>query len=64
MAKWADSKDPGIQFLDTTIVFSIRKSKSFVTLLFSKCILEESQRTALLLALGKTGTPVEINRAQ
>lgn len=64
VAKWADSKDPGVQFLGTAIVFSIRKSRSFLMLLFGRCILEESQRTALLLALGKTGTTAEINRAQ
>lgn len=64
VAKQADSKDPAALFLDTAIVFSIRKSRSFLMLLFGKCILEESQRTALLLAPEKPGTPVEINRAQ
>jgi len=48
VAKWGDSKDPGVQFLDTAIVFSIRKSRCFLVLLFGTCILEESQRTALL----------------
>lgn len=64
VATWADSIDPGVQFLDAAIVFFIRKSRSFLVLLFGKCILEESQRTALLPARGKSSTPVEINRAQ
>lgn len=46
-------KDPGGQILHTATVSSVRKSGSFLMLLFGKCILEESQKTALLWLLGR-----------
>lgn len=64
VAKWEDPEYPGVQFLGMAIVFSVRKSRGSLTWLFGKRILEESQRTAFLLSLGKTGTRVEIYRAQ
>lgn len=53
MSDWAEVKDPGVQTLDTAIVSSVRKSGSFLMLLLGKCILEESQKTALLWLLGR-----------
>lgn len=64
VAKWAGSKDPAVRFLDAAIVPSNRKSRSFITQSFGKCSWEECQRIALLLALGKTDTPVEISGAR
>lgn len=57
-------KDPGVQILDTAIVSSVRKVREFSNAPIWQMHFGREPKDCSPLALGKTGTPAEINRAQ